>query len=1722
MKIKNLILLLTFLTSCATFNKKEIAKIDTKPKITYTNHKLSQELDLVSKFRDVDILDFFKKEDFEISNLDYLYKGEQIYINKPISQDVMLVKAEAKEPVLVIKKDDKNYNKYTKNDKYEVIEKDGVKVVKFLKQKTIYLTLHNSKTNTTKEVMLNKPVEIKEVPSLKKDIRYSELKKGKDNGRISYEVVSYDKDDPVDEKIISYYQEYNDEDDYLGKYKVSVKTQAGKHFVNQEKYDVQFGEKLEDYKGKYEDLLENLDEKTLKFSEDGKSIKGGFKFGKLKEIETNYKEENPNSKLEFVTEIKGGTEGKKVGNHTIVRKIIENGKVIFSKEEKAHVSFPGITVAVADSTFSDVSPEFEKRIYRVLPKGMDAKLEKNPADTLGMERSHGATVIGSMVDELASGNSDYLNMLIFTAPMKKMLYHHGYQQKFEPFNLYGSTLGLSNDATKDNEKIYESLYYLNEVFKANLNQYSSNQIAKSLYYYKFDKEFYNLNVHKEKQKDGTFKYLKNPKRKKDENPIYMTEEEKIAFLKDWYLKLYKILNEMTDITEEQKLAKTNIHFKVLPIGNEKQSLDTSTYSKYLSKVLDEDKNIKAINMSYGSSARFEDYKAIKEMTKEQKEKAVKEYNENPEFRTAIKIWLDRVSEQDFYKNEVEGGNLGIPSMLNYFEAKKKITLTDYQNLLDVRLLELEQRLKTSSELPLSNYDVLFVASQGNTRKINVDLTSFDENGKKIIFENGDKYYGNNFLGIHNFINYKKEEEAKKKGEKAELDYTYRKNMVGVVGLAGTKSFPGISATENISDNLRLYTMKFKGMNYVDEYGFFKEYVNNFNDYYAKLQEKLDSNEYSEASKKEIKEQMKVMQDWTNLKGVDPNGRPLKLSFARAGLEKMMTIAAEGQYYYVKELTKEQNEKLGRKQYIGKDNAEFNFEYSDKTFSKENPGSSFAAPRVTATVGLISQVFPWMTAHQIKQTIFTTADDDYRVISIKEKTADGKEKLVPVQVGLYGVDENIGWGILNKIAAQSGPGRFVKALTHETGNENFVVNIPSGYYTFRNHIEGGFDLAHHMYSRGKGLNDLEMFVYSLAKAYTPKYLMGSGFKNSSEGKQAIKFLQENNIELSDIHTKELAKIEKKKQEYYKTFSKEEQELFDDAGLEKLGKGKLVLQGKNTYTGPTLIKEGTLIMLGSSKSPITIYEGAKLKLDFAKIKEYRDLSQDADVLNEGRLYSYSDRDIINGKYKQKNNGKILVSTNAKLKLKEVDLSETNFFNYDIFRPKGSVTRRASTDILIIDKISKKDLQKLQLEDIIINTHYKFNVTTAKLDVDGNKVKEYQGKYYKESDFPRWSTKPKKDSVPVKLSDDYRVVIKLIKDPNIKNKIENENIVNMDDAKEKLEKLLEKNLKNKPNTTKVQAMEIALEDLYWMNQDEAKTLNGDVLANSQLVGYEIQDLKQSILNNKLIKGRENKISIFAESLNNIKYAINKEKGEKTILNNGLLLGLGYTTKDLYFGLGLNYVKTNMLDFDLKKDLQGTIHANTIGAFGFINFKKNEGYLNTNFSADYMNKKIDRKLLSNTIKDIQSNDLIFTTNFEGGYTFKLQENKYELTPFAQANLLYYVRGNFDENTNFGYKANTEGFLKAYMGLGLKARVNVSNKISLGTSLAYKKYLTDTTLKSNVELKDYDFKYNIKGLKLEDNVVTYGCDMKYSPIDSITLNAQYFGKNLKSHTINLGVKFEF
>ena len=102
------------------------------------------------------------------------------------------------------------------------------------------------------------------------------------------------------------------------------------------------------------------------------------------------------------------------------------------------------------------------------------------------------------------------------------------------------------------------------------------------------------------------------------------------------------------------------------------------------------------------------------------------------------------------------------------------------------------------------------------------------------------------------------------------------------------------------------------------------------------------------------------------------------------------------------------------------------------------GSSFAAPRVTATAAKIKEKYPWMTGHEIQQTILTTADD----------------------IGEPDVDSKFGWGYLNEIKALNGPAKFDNILlvgesaAKSQLKDKFNANITDeGRYIFSNDISG---------------------------------------------------------------------------------------------------------------------------------------------------------------------------------------------------------------------------------------------------------------------------------------------------------------------------------------------------------------------------------------------------------------------------------------------------------------------------------------------------------------------------------------------------------------------------------------------------------------------------------------------------------------------------------------------
>ena len=69
------------------------------------------------------------------------------------------------------------------------------------------------------------------------------------------------------------------------------------------------------------------------------------------------------------------------------------------------------------------------------------------------------------------------------------------------------------------------------------------------------------------------------------------------------------------------------------------------------------------------------------------------------------------------------------------------------------------------------------------------------------------------------------------------------------------------------------------------------------------------------------------------------------------------------------------------------------------------GSSFATPKVSAVAAKLKEKFPWMTGHEIQQTILTTATD----------------------LGDPGVDSTFGWGFLNEEKALKGPSQFSNEL-----------------------------------------------------------------------------------------------------------------------------------------------------------------------------------------------------------------------------------------------------------------------------------------------------------------------------------------------------------------------------------------------------------------------------------------------------------------------------------------------------------------------------------------------------------------------------------------------------------------------------------------------------------------------------------------------------------------------
>lgn len=1592
-----------------------------------------------------DYTEEYTEKNFDIRG-DYLYKGEQLN-TQYIDSETVVYKTSVENVVKELYPGDADYDKYVEgNDKYTVTVtkvKDpknpsaGIndlvdkKTVKYKEKTSVYVTLKSLDTGKETKILINKDIKVidplevvkKHYPEVARD---KDLKNGLDNNRISLDIIS----DGITKTKVKQgdlrYEKYEDLDDIIGEKEVLVRVRVDGFASERDKFitkKVFFGEKLEDYSKDYSVLFTDLSKNSLKYSEDGKEILGGFDKYLVDRLKEN------GEKLEFITRL--SSDEKTVGKNRVVREIKKDGKIIYSKKDDTFVGLNGPTVLIADNSFFDLSPEVEKRTYRQTPYYSDPKFnylseienaEDEYKEYYKLERTHGATVIGSMIDELSYGKSLF----------------------WKTHNLFligreGKKSTRSKDVT--DEKLYE---VTNATLELLLEEHKDK--------YKVKKFVSDVRV---KMYTDLLPAFTGKSYDENGNETQLTEEQKKEKLNSYYTFLEEKSRELRNTTEEEKLKLTNLNFQTIAIGKKDgRGVDMNFSAKYISKALEDNKNIKVVNMSYGSDQSFDDYIALDNVTEEQLKKGTSHYNNSPLYRFLIQAWLknedgkikDLISDR--YPEAFDA-----MTMYKYLKNKETINEEDFARIIRYKKYNLENALKNSAEFIAANNDVIFVRALGNTYpNAPVDLLNYNIKDplRKILFTDPNQKYNHSFGSTVSMINYLKQKEAIKEGKEFTYDYSYRKNIIGVVGVSNKGSISGRPSTDNFN-GYGIGTVSMPALKN-------KNITPGMLDTYLELVKELNSirknpENYPIEYAKEVEEQIKAIEKFSS----SNNGQEQKYSLTRAGSSKLWSLAAEGEYVYVADK--------------GIDGSTLD---EDKKF-KINFGSSFATPRVSAVAAKVQEIYPWMSAHQIKQTVLTTALDDFRVLQ------DGSTLKVE---GIYGVDENIGWGLLSRDRALKGPARFVKALTHETGDENFIANVKYGYSEFSNDIAGGFSVLEHMVSRGK---------------------------LSEEDAKII-----NDTSTSANIDRGRALYEEKVKTYIASLPFEERELFLDAGLVKEGKGTLVLSGINTYKGDTDVREGTLVLRGGQTSDHYVSVGAKLKLDMnpeAKrgTKATENLGKlNGNVFNKGELYSYSDKDIIVKSYLPYKGSKTYISPISFLSISNLDLSETDNFTLDFFRNNG-ITASIIRDKKIFEAKAKESevAAKVKLGIFPVSEMLSLSLEYSKGTLTGTLKKG--GKNDEAID-----KRPSGGGLSYLNELEERLKAE-------REKLDKE----AEERAERIRQLLG-NGNNSTTATPTRPGVRALSEAYILaenaillsNKREMKEINGETLADSLTVAYDIEAVRLDNVKN-LLKGEylEKKLTLGLDLLSNLKV----EKDVRNDLSlkshqSGMALSVVSKIDKFKVGAQLDYLNGSVYNDNIQ-----SVKLNSFGGAIFGNFERDNIEIGGLVSFTGINKTVVKNVLFEDRSESKQNQMTFTFNVIGGYNFNIKD-KAKIKPYIGLENSTFIFNKYDvENSLLGMKYDLQAKSKVALAFGSDFNVKINDKLNFNGNLEYKRWLNSTVFDINASSSKYDdIKTIISSRKVAQNEFRALVGLDIKPIDKLEVKVNYQNKNLKDNKINVGLKYTF
>ncbi|MFF2449776.1 S8 family serine peptidase [Neobacillus sp. NPDC058068] len=265
--------------------------------------------------------------------------------------------------------------------------------------------------------------------------------------------------------------------------------------------------------------------------------------------------------------------------------------------------------------------------------------------------------------------------------------------------------------------------------------------------------------------------------------------------------------------------------------------------------------------------------------------------------------------------------------------------------------------------------------------------------------------------------------------------------------------------------------------------------------------------------------------------------------------------------------------------------------SGDTSYSNSSGTSPATPVATAVMGVLLSRYPDMDAMQVRELMFTTANnkmsDDVRFLGTGQTSPTGASIAWTAPEGLP--DERWGWGIPDLAKGMYGPGQFLSPMTYNMNKAPMDI--------WSNDIS-------QIAIKEREREDLEWLAgykkqgIAYAGEFSPNVLNPDGTLNKQAfmvqgilGDPYIQAITNGHPELYDKITYEDAV--KWRKEWMDARAANIQNKIDNnlytASLTKQGPGTLIMTGHNTNEGGTTVEGGKLSITGSHTSSIGVQGG-----------------------------------------------------------------------------------------------------------------------------------------------------------------------------------------------------------------------------------------------------------------------------------------------------------------------------------------------------------------------------------------------------------------------------------------------------------------------------------------------------------------------------------------------------